>query len=159
MIMFQDGTVVFNYRVVGIALNGDRVLLHRAEKDDFWALPGGRGELLEPSKDTLKREMQEELGVDVTVERLVWVVENFFEYDDRYFHELAFYFLMTLPEDSDLYAKGGPFAGTEEGSKLIFQWHQIGDLEKTPLYPTFLRRGLRSMPSATEHVVHRDEQT
>ena len=49
MITFEEGEVGFNYRVVGIAVNGNQVLLHRAENDDFWSLPGGRVELLEPS--------------------------------------------------------------------------------------------------------------
>lgn len=80
MIAFEEGEVRFHYRVVGIALNGNRVLLHRAENDDFWTLPGGRVELLEPAHDVLKREMREELEIEIHVERLVWVVENFFQY-------------------------------------------------------------------------------
>jgi len=48
MITFERGDVRFNYRVVGIAFDADRVLLHRAERDDFWALPGGRGESKRP---------------------------------------------------------------------------------------------------------------
>ena len=68
MVTFEKGDIRFNYRVVGIVFNKTHVLLHRAEEDNFWALPGGRVELLEPSKDALKREMQEELGVEVRVE-------------------------------------------------------------------------------------------
>lgn len=113
---------------------------------------------MEPAWNTLKREMQEELGIDVHVDRLVWVVENFFADGDRPYHELALYFLMSLPTDSDLRAKEGPFAGTEEGSKLVFQWHLVSDLEQVPLYPTFLRTSLRSIPPAAEHVVHWDQE-
>ena len=70
MITFARGPLRFNYRVVGIAINDGRVLLHRAETDDFWALPGGRAELMEPASVTLQREMQEELGIEVQVLRL-----------------------------------------------------------------------------------------
>lgn len=80
MITFDHGKARFNFRVVGVALDGDRVLVHRPERDDFWTLPGGRGELLEPARDTLAREMLEEIGAEVQVGRLVWVVENFFQY-------------------------------------------------------------------------------
>ncbi len=49
MITFNDNGIRFTNRIVGMAFDRDRVLLHRAESDDFWALPGGRAELLEPS--------------------------------------------------------------------------------------------------------------
>ena len=57
----------FHYRVVGVAVHNDAVLLHQGEGDDFWTLPGGRAEIGEPAAQTLKREMQEELGVLVEV--------------------------------------------------------------------------------------------
>ena len=137
-------------------MDGNRVLLHRAEMDDFWSLPGGRGEMLEPSEETLKREMREELEVEISVDRLVWVVENFFEYDDKPYHELAFYFLMTFTPDCHLRKKSEPFTGYDEGIELIFKWHQLDELDNIVLYPSFLREGLRSIPDSIEHIVHID---
>ena len=156
MISFDIEGARFNYRVVGIALDGNRVLLHRADMDDFWSLPGGRGEMLEPSEETLKREMREELEVEIRVERLVWVVENFFEYDDKPYHELAFYFLMTLPRDWHLLKKTEPFTGYDGDVKLTFKWYQLDELENVVLYPSFLKKGLRSIPDSIEHIVHID---
>lgn len=158
MITYQEGGAVFNYRVVGIALSNNQVLLHTEEGSGFWALPGGRGELMEPARSTLKREMREELGIDVKVDRLVWIVENFFADGDRRYHELALYFLMTFPTDCGVLAEEGPFAGTEKGSKLVFQWHPVGGVERIPLYPTFLRTALGSIPPAAHHVVHWDQE-
>jgi len=156
MITFERGNVRFNYRVVGIAFDGGRVLLHRAERDDFWALPGGRGELLEPAEETLMREMQEELGVEVSVERLVWVVENFFRYEEHDYHELAFYFLAVLPVDCYVVKKAEPFVVEDQGVRFIFQWYGLDELAELELYPTFLKEGLLSLPPTTQHVVHRD---
>lgn len=79
MIAFNRGPARFNYRIVGIALHNNQVLLHKAEGGSFWSLPGGRAELLEPATETLKREMREELDLDVQVERLVWIVEDFYQ--------------------------------------------------------------------------------
>ncbi len=156
LITFDRGHVRFNYRVVGIAFDGDRVLLHRWEKDDFWALPGGRGELLEPAQTTLAREMREELRVDIHVERLVWVVENFFEHDDHRYHELAFYFLMTFPADCYVYSKQEPFFSEDDGVTITFQWFGLDELADLQLYPTFLKAGLLSLPPSTQHIVHKD---
>lgn len=156
MISFEKGNVQFNYRIVGIVFDNDRVLLHKAEQEDFWTLPGGRGELLEPAEETLKREMREELGAEIRVERLVWVVENFFEYEQKPWHELALYFQMSFPHSSPLYRKDDPFLGNEDGTPLIFQWYHLDDLENVPLYPSFLRQALTNIPDSTEHVIHQD---
>lgn len=153
MISFEKGKIKFSYRVAGIALDGDRVLLQRTEKDDFWFLPGGRVEWLESAQDALLREMQEELGVEAHVERLLWVVENFFEHDGQSHHELGLYFLISFPPDSLLYGKSEPFAGDEEGLKIIFKWHPLDELEEITLYPVFLQKRLASMPQVTEHIV------
>ncbi|MBI5830039.1 MAG: NUDIX domain-containing protein, partial [Chloroflexi bacterium] len=89
MITFTADNTRFKFRIVGIALHGDRVLLHRLETDDYWSLPGGTGELLEPAADTLRREMLEEMGESVNVDWLVCVVENFFDHEGMRHHELA----------------------------------------------------------------------
>jgi ADP-ribose pyrophosphatase YjhB (NUDIX family) len=154
MITYDLGDIRFNYRVVGAAFDGDRVLLHRAVWDDFWALPGGRAELLEPSAEVLKREMLEELGVPVGVERLLWVVENFFEHGGFRYHELSLYFLMTLSRDTPLRRASGPFFGMEDnGTRLEFRWFPLEELASVDLRPSFLSRALRQLPASPTHVV------
>src|SRR3972149_1738715 len=82
MITFDEGKLRFVYRVAGVAIDKGRVLLETVGGQDFWFLPGGRGEFLEPSKETLRREIIEEIGARVKVVRLLWVVENFFSGKD-----------------------------------------------------------------------------
>ena len=55
MITFDEDHIRFTNRVVGITCDRGRVLLHRVVTDDFWALPGGRAELLEPAAETLRQ--------------------------------------------------------------------------------------------------------
>jgi 8-oxo-dGTP pyrophosphatase MutT (NUDIX family) len=155
MITFDRDNIRFTNRIVGIAYDGDRVLLHRAASDDFWAMPGGRAELLETAAETLRREMREEINEDVEVERLVWIAENFFEYGPRSFHEIGFYFLMHLPADSPLRDQPS-FLGHEGDMPVYFEWHPVAALEDLVLYPTFLRAGLKNLPASTVHIVHRD---
>jgi ADP-ribose pyrophosphatase YjhB (NUDIX family) len=158
MITFDEDNIRFTNRIVGIAYDGDRVLLHRAESDDFWALPGGRAELLETAAETLRREMREEMNENVDVERLVWIAENFFEYEPRSFHEIGFYFLMHLPPDSPLRQRTEPFFGQEGDLRIVFEWFPVETLEQVYLFPTFLRTGLKNLPASTVHVVHRDSK-
>ena len=158
MITFDEDNIRFTNRIVGIAYDGDRVLLHRAISDDFWAMPGGRAELLETAAETLRREMREEMNEEVTVERLVWIAENFFEYGPRSFHEIGFYFLMHLPPDSPLRQKTEPFYGQEGDLRIIFEWFPVETLEQVYLFPAFLRTGLKNLPTSTVHIVQRDSK-
>ena len=155
MITFDEDHIRFTNRIVGVALDRDRVLLHRTDDMQFWALPGGRAELLEPSPQTLIREMQEEIGVEVQVDRLLWVAENFYQYEPRSFHEIGFYFLMHLPIDSPLREQPS-FLGREGDMPVYFEWYPVASLENLALYPTFLRTGLKSIPTNTVHIIHTD---
>lgn len=156
MITFTRDDTRFTFRVVGVAIHEGRVLLHQAEGDDFWALPGGRAELLEPAPETLRREMVEELGAEVEVERLLWVVENFFMHQELRHHELGMYFLMHFPPSSPVLRHASRFDGYEGHVRLIYQWFPVADLAQLRLYPSFLRSELYDLPTTPQHVVHRD---
>jgi 8-oxo-dGTP pyrophosphatase MutT (NUDIX family) len=159
VIMIKQDSLRFVYRVAGVAVDQDRVLLHRAADDDFWALPGGRGEMMEPSPETLRREMREETGLTVTVDRLLWVVENFFDYRGKTWHELGLYFLMSFLPDSPVWAQGEAFGGQElfpDGRRLplFFQWFPLAHLDTLTVVPSFLPAGLRQLPLTPQHIIH-----
>ena len=116
MITYEQNNLRFNVRTIAIIFNGDKVLLQTVEELGHWLLPGGRAELLEPAVDGIRREMREELDVEIEVERLVWVVENFFEDAGKSFHQIAFYFLATLPPGCHLCEKTEPFEGYQMNS-------------------------------------------
>lgn len=153
MIMFDNDIGRFQFRAVGVAFKDNNVLIHRVEKDDFWSLPGGRVEMFESSEDTLVREMKEELGVDIEIERLLWVSENFFEHENKVFHELGFFYKMKLPENCPLFEHKGEFEGCEKEIKLIFKWHPVDKLDDLELYPTFLKRTLMTESEGIEHII------
>ena len=158
MICFDIDAICFNYRVAGIALHDNRVLLNRTEDQDFWFLPGGRVEAGESSAEALKREMQEEIQETVQVGRLLWIVENFFpsgsEKDEGVkveYHELGLYYLMNFASDSSVLLANGPFFALEGQTRMVFQWFPLEDLDRLKLYPSFLIQRLRALP---EHPVH-----
>lgn len=58
----------------GVIINASgEILLHRREDSSVWAIPGGKIELNESIEQCLKREMKEELGVEVSTKRLLGV--------------------------------------------------------------------------------------
>ncbi|MBE2234293.1 MAG: NUDIX domain-containing protein [Anaerolinea sp.] len=156
MITFTQDNTRFTCRIVGVAIDQGRVLLHKAADDNFWALPGGRAELREEAAATLRREMIEELQIQVDVVRLLWLVENFFQYRGLDFHELGLYFLMRVPADWPRRMENGPFLGYEQGVQLFFQWFPLEALPAMRVYPSFLASGLQDLPASPQHVVHID---
>jgi 8-oxo-dGTP diphosphatase len=63
--------------VAGIVVrNDDRVLVIRRDDNDHWEAPGGVLELNESFEDGVRREVLEETGLKITVERLTGVYKN-----------------------------------------------------------------------------------
>lgn len=149
--VFKTDLAVFNYRVAGVWILDDHVLIHKNVNDKHWALPGGRVKVMEESTTALCREFQEELSLDVKVNRLLWTTENFFHYDGKPFHEIAFYYQVTANNDYEL--RLGEFTGTEEDKHLVYQWVPIEKLDEMLLQPNFLKSGIKNIPLHPEHIV------
>jgi 8-oxo-dGTP pyrophosphatase MutT (NUDIX family) len=137
--------------VAGVAYAGERVLLQRVANVDFWFLPGGRVELFESAQDALRREIQEELGVDAEIGRLLWVVENFFSMEGHLYHELGLYFGIDVPPTLQ---RDGEFAAFDRSIQLVMRWLPLDDLPE--VRPGFLQQGLREPPAQTAHIVFHD---
>ena len=156
MIAFERNDWLFDFRVAGIVLHREHVLLLRVEPHDFWFLPGGHVEIGELADRALLREMREETGLQVEINRLVWVLENFFTHEGRRHHELGFLYLVT-PRDAAELDLSREFYGQEEnGTQLIFRWHRLDALADLHLHPSFLRTGLNALPDSITHVVQMD---
>ncbi len=151
--MKRGEPVRFYCRGAGVVSDRGRVLVERLETLDFWTLPGGQVELGETSEDTLRREMLEEIGVKVEVERLLWVAESFYRFEGDPCHEITFYYLMHLPPGCDLRDRDEPLLGAEGPLPLVFKWLSLDTLEQTRIEPAFLRKGLLSLPETIEHLV------
>ncbi len=146
----------FAVRVAGVCVRDDHVLLQTEAQMDFWALPGGRCEMGEQTAHTVRREMWEETGFDVTVGNLLWVMENFFTYEDKACHEIAFYYQITLPEAVPSPHLQPEFMGVEGDKPLIFRWFPLAEVEEVRLFPAYFRQALRELPTSPVHVVHHD---
>ncbi|MDF2547489.1 MAG: hypothetical protein K0R93_2387 [Anaerosolibacter sp.] len=152
MINFKTKEGIFNFRVAGILLYEDQVLIHRSMKDDFYAFPGGRVEMFEQTEDTIVREMEEELGVTVRVDRLLWICEHFFTHENHQYHEICFYYLIEC-KDASLLGRGNLFYVTEGKTEFEFRWVPLEKVQDESLYPTFIKRRLEDLPATVEHAV------
>jgi ADP-ribose pyrophosphatase YjhB (NUDIX family) len=167
MICFDAGPWRFHLRAAAIIRDGERVLLHRVGDDPFWALPGGRVEIGETAEAAVRREMQEELGTEVRIDRLETIVENLFSYRGRPQHGVELHFALRLPEDSPLlgmplferFETGAGLNGEPASTvRLEFRWFHASELATLDLRPSFLSAKLATPQSAPliEHIVHDD---
>jgi ADP-ribose pyrophosphatase YjhB (NUDIX family) len=157
-IRLPDGNRRFNYRIAGLGFREGHVLVHRSTHESFWTFPGGRAEIGETSEETLKREMLEELLVEVTVGRLLWVVENFFRYEGKDWHELGFYYLMEVPERFPFQADGIVHRMRDGKNNLEFKWVPATReaLRALDIPPYFIAEEIEKLPDAPRHLVWRD---
>jgi ADP-ribose pyrophosphatase YjhB (NUDIX family) len=169
MITFEKETNIFSYRVAGVAIHDNKVLVHKNILDDFWSLPGGRCEFLEVSRDALIREMKEEIGVKINVIRPLYFVENFFFFNEKNYHEISIFYLIEFPVNSKKVYESDIFYGKEcelssENNKiygkeldLIFKWVGLFDIDNLRLYPLFLRKSLKNIQQFPEHIINYDD--
>lgn len=145
-------------RACAIIRQADRLLLNRFGGDSFWALPGGAIESGEFSTQALVREMREELAVTVAVGRLIWVVENLFEYRGIFYTEFGFYYEAEWPQ-APSWIGDEEFAGEEPDQ--FFRWVRYDEIAAHDFRPAVLRLPLLAHVSGAEsaaplHFLHKD---
>lgn len=158
LIRLNAGRSRFQMRVAGLGFRDGHVLVHRAVHEPFWTFPGGRAEIGETSEETLHREMVEELGVEVTVGRLLWSVENFFHYEERDWHELGLYYLMDIPRTFPFHRHEIVHRIEDGDNQLEFKWVRAtrDALVALDIPPYFIADEIENLPLAPRHLVWRD---
>ena len=94
--------------------------------------------------ETLEREIREEIGVSVEAGRLLWVVEQWFDYEGSRVHELGLYFSFCRP-----HLLAGDHMPLER--KLEYAWFPVDRLPTVK--PSFLVEALaQGLPRAARYV-------
>ena len=122
----------FNLRVYAIIINdNDEVLLsdERRFGNAFTKFPGGGLEWGEGLTECLEREIEEELGIDVTIGELFYVNDFFqqsaFRKDDQL---LSFYYRVYTNHYNDVPVSDHSVPLMEDGEK--FRWFPIKELRE-----------------------------
>jgi ADP-ribose pyrophosphatase YjhB (NUDIX family) len=146
----------FQPRVAAVCVWQGHVLLQGALDGAFWVLPGGRLLPLELTASALVRTMRWEIGQEVTVQRLLWVMEYVTPMGVQPVHELGFYYATDLPDNSPFFDLGRDHAGVERGHDLVLRWFPVDALPDVALFPEFLRTAMQQIPDSPQHIVRAD---
>lgn len=104
----------------GIVLHESKILLTNMRSTGKFSLPGGAIDQGERLEDALVRELKEECGIEVVVEKFLDFEERFFYYNplDKAWHVLAFIYLCS-PKTLELTDAGNELGDESESPRWV----------------------------------------
>lgn len=137
---FEEGSC--NFRCAGVIIRDGKVLLQR--DGDEYALIGGHVQMGETGEEAVVREFQEELGVQIQCQRMLWTEECFWEWKGKLTHTLSFYYLADFCEGSS-FAEDGQFHPQRDDSSVEIGWVPISELNTLTVYPAFFKQRIMDL--------------
>lgn len=137
-ILFKKDDFIFSYRVGGILIYNDKILLQKPLKDDGYSLIGGHVAIGETTEETLIREFKEEIHADINIVSLFAIGEVFFTWGKKPCHQISLYYkiklsnLESIPIDSNF--KGYDEVGNKRRN-MDFCWIPLEKLKEIKVYP------------------------
>ena len=146
----DDG--ILNIRVGAIIMKDGKILMVGNERANYLYSVGGRIKFGETAEEAIVREVFEETGVKMEIDRLGFVHENYFYGDapsnlGKMIYEISFFFYMKVPSDFAPISE----SFTEDNSKEHLKWVSLD--ENVKMYPEFYRTELKAPTAAVKHFV------
>lgn len=145
-----------NIRAAGVIIHNNKILAHRNLNKEHYCIPGGRVEIGENSEETVRREIQEELGKQIEITGYVATIENFFEMNESKYHEI--YFLHEIEFTNEEDKKINYTMNNEEGKEYLqYEWLDLDRIEEYNILPKCLKQVLKSK-NFPVHVINDDSK-
>lgn len=154
-IKIKDKDLKFKVRVSGILIVNNKILVSKYSNDSY-CLPGGYIQLGETSVDAIKRELREELDIDVKIERFMGISENFFtNIRNEKTHGIDFYYQVIPQNISDLNLSDYDYLENDNGHEIIhhFNWLEINNLDRYNLLPNEIKKYIKHCDNSIFHVI------
>ena len=132
----------FHFRVAAVIVQDDKFLIQQIDGYDYYILPGGHALLGESSLKALEREVREEVGCDIDLEKckLFCLHENFYNKKEKLEHWIENYF--TVKTKTPLPNNNWEIEENDNGKiKLLhFKWVSKNELKELDLKPTTIKK-------------------
>lgn len=154
-IKMQKENCNFKFRVSGLIIRNNKILLVDMDNSGFLSLPGGHVELGETTKEAIIREIKEETKKEITIKKYLGVIENYFiNKHGIKTHEIAFYYQLNFV-DNKINEEDFMLIENDKGNKikLDFKWIDIENIEKYNVRPTFIKELLKNNNLEFNHII------
>lgn len=146
----DDGYI--NIRVGAIIQKNGKILMAGNDRVEYLYSVGGRIQFGETAEEAVVREVEEETGVKMEVDRLGFVHENYFIGDSpakmgKRIYEISLYFYMKVPQDFTPVS----MSFTEDQYKEFLKW--VSPEENIPMYPAFFKTELPHPTPSVKYIV------
>lgn len=146
------GDGILNLRVGAIIMKGGKILMVGNDRSDYLYSVGGRIKMGETAEDAVVREVLEETGAQMEIDRLAFLHENYFYGDapsnlGKLIYEISFFFYMKVPDDFAPICE----SFTDDGGNEHLTWVSL--TENRRMYPEFFRTELEKPTETVKHFV------
>lgn len=144
---------ILNIRVGAIILrDGKFLMVGNNGRPEYLYSVGGRIKFGETAEEAVKREVLEETGYELEIDRLGFVHENYFYGDaptnfGKLIYEISFFFYMKVPDDFEPECN----SSTEDDSDEFLRW--VTPDEPVKYFPEFFRHELKNPTDSVKHFV------
>ena len=144
---------ILNIRVGAIIMKDGKILMVGNERANYLYSVGGRIKFGETAEEAIVREVFEETGVKMEIDRLGFVHENYFYGDSpsnlgKLIYEISFYFYMKVPSNFAPVSE----SFTEDNIKEHLRWVSID--EDIKMYPGFFTTELKNPTDTVKYFVN-----
>lgn len=148
-ILFELNDMIFSYRIGGVLIKDNQILLTKGDEDDY-SLPGGHVQIGETSKDAIAREFKEETGFDVEVVNNIATFENFFQMGDEPCHQICLFYRLKMIDENQT------FKPEPDTSDTHFVWFPIDQLHEINLYPIGIKEEIIKKEVNNHHFIYKE---
>lgn len=131
-IRYKENNYQFHYRTSAIIYNKNKtkILLFKSSNREFYMLPGGKVNELESSEDALKREVQEETGLEINIIDFKCFSECVVTDKEMTYQQVEAIYEASYNDEIN----NDEFNGLE-GNWILFKWFDINNLDNILIEP------------------------
>lgn len=153
-IQFTADDRKFNCRVVGICVKENKIFLSKMKDDKYWTFVGGKVAFGEATDAAVLREYKEEVGVNLQIDKLIALIENFFDLQGYSWHQYIFFY--QLRDDNNVLEFFDGERQIADDGNAIYKWFDLSELSDVQIKPDCSKEILQNISQSIQHYINRE---
>lgn len=143
---YKLDNIIASVRATALIIKDEKIFLTKDNNNRYYPL-GGAVKIGETTESPVSRETKEEVGIDVVIDKLAFIVENYFFEEDTSWHNIEFHYIVSPMVEPNL--------KMQEGTKVqVCEWVDLDRLDQIDLVPEFLKTDLPHWDGQLKHIIN-----